>query len=119
MNKKLIHLQYELLKAYRSQNPAPVDTMGCEAHFDRGSKDFENQKFRLLVSLLLSVQTNDMITDSVVGRLTKDGITKEKFAGMSLDALRDKIKEVNFSTKKAEYIQALAKQTLDKAIPEE
>ena len=93
--------------------------MGCEAHFDRNSKDFENQKFKLLVSLLLSVQTNDIITDSVVQRLTKAGITKEKYAKMPVDELRDMIKGVNFSGKKAEYIQSLAKETLDKPIPEE
>ena len=112
-------MQYELIKSYRDKVFAPVDTMGADNHFNPDSKDIEGEKFRLLVSLLLSVQTNDKITDSVVDELTKETITKEKYAKMEVSEIHDKIKRVNFSNKKAKHISDLAKSTLNKNIPEE
>lgn len=43
--------------------------MGAHAHFDPGQKDLPFEEKKLMVSLLLSVQTNDKTTDSVFRKM--------------------------------------------------
>ena len=115
----MIMKQYRAIKSYRKVHESPVDTMGAGSHFNLKSDDSEDQRFRLLVSLLLSVQTNDKITDKVVRRLSEEGLSKEKVLKMKVEDLHQKIQEVNFSSKKALQIKELAPQTQEKPIPDE
>lgn len=51
---------YALTREMRNENPAPVDTMGCEslAEKDRSPRD---QRFQTLIALMLSSQTKDTV----------------------------------------------------------
>ena len=66
---------YELTKAMRLVELAPVDTMGCEslAETDRSPRD---RRFQTLVALMLSSQTKDTVTSVAVRGL------QEKLAGV-------------------------------------
>lgn len=119
MKRDLILKQYNAIKAYRKSEPAPVDSYGCEAHFQNSHKDPNEERFRLLVSLLLSVQTNDIITDKVFRRLSEEGLSRKSISSLKIDELQDKISNVNYSAKKAVYIHEIAIKTLDKTMPEE
>ena len=57
-----------------------------------------------MVSLLLSVQTNDKTTDSVYWSLFKKVKSVEELESMDEESLLMHIKPVNFSTKKAAQI---------------
>lgn len=52
---------YALTREMRNENPAPVDTMGCESLADR-QKSPRDQRFQTLIALMLSSQTKDTVT---------------------------------------------------------
>lgn len=52
---------YALTREMRNENPAPVDTMGCESLTDRQQSP-RDQRFQTLVALMLSSQTKDTVT---------------------------------------------------------
>ena len=56
---------YSLTRQMRNENPAPVDTMGCESLADikRSPRD---QRFQTLVALMLSSQTKDTVTSVAI-----------------------------------------------------
>ena len=56
---------YALTREMRNENPAPVDTMGCESLADR-SRPPRDQRFQTLVALMLSSQTKDTVTAPVI-----------------------------------------------------
>lgn len=110
--------QYDIIKEFRSNNKdAVVDTMGTESHFPKKTKS-EDEKFRVLVALILSVQTNDKITDRVINNLFKDGFTRAKARSLSHGQLFELISEVNFNNRKVEYIKEMAELFKQKKIPE-
>ncbi|KAF7511824.1 hypothetical protein GJ744_003555 [Endocarpon pusillum] len=60
---------YDMIKAQRQSNPnAPVDTMGCEDLYWRGSSPRE-QRYHILTALMLSSQTKDTVTAAAMQRL--------------------------------------------------
>ena len=50
----------ENIRSMRKQGGAPVDTVGCDNSFDK-TKPGKEQRFQVLVSLMLSSQTKDQI----------------------------------------------------------
>jgi endonuclease-3 len=52
---------YALTREMRNENPAPVDTMGCESLADR-QRSPRDQRFQTLIALMLSSQTKDTVT---------------------------------------------------------
>ncbi|KAJ7084852.1 DNA glycosylase [Mycena belliarum] len=59
---------YDSIKAMRDKTVAPVDTMGCHIA-QREETDPKNKRFVTLVSLMLSPQTKDEVTDAAVKKL--------------------------------------------------
>ena len=63
---------FELIRQMRQTQDAPVDTMGCDAlaNLDQALTPKE-QRFQVLVSLMLSAQTKDEVTAAATNRLQK------------------------------------------------
>jgi hypothetical protein len=51
---------YELIEQQRKQTPAPVDTLGC-SHLHDTTASEPVQRFQILVALMLSSQTKDLV----------------------------------------------------------
>ncbi|KIM49604.1 hypothetical protein M413DRAFT_407778 [Hebeloma cylindrosporum] len=72
---------YETIKKMRSRFVAPVDTMGCQQAQVKET-DPKNRRYATLVSLMLSSQTKDEVTNAAVENL------REAFGGsISVDAM--------------------------------
>ena len=106
-------LTIENIRKVRQKFPAPVDTMGCDQAHSKNDKDVD-QRFQVLVSLMLSSQTKDPITWAAVQRLKENGLGNVK--GM-LEAgekdIEDLIHPVGFYRRKAVYLKKVA-QILDR-----
>lgn len=97
------------IRMVRQKFPAPVDTMGCDQAHTRTDKDTD-QRFQVLVSLMLSSQTKDPITWKAVQNLKEKGMgnvtgiinAKEK-------DIEDLIFPVGFYRRKAVYLKKVAK----------
>lgn len=118
MKKSQILKQYKMMKNYRKNNLAPVDTMGADCHFDKNSKDIEEEKFTLLLSLLCSVQTNDKITDRMIKNYKKEKLTRKKLELKEEEEIKDIISIVNFNSKKAKYIKTFLNEYKNKKMPD-
>ncbi|KAH9961049.1 DNA glycosylase [Russula dissimulans] len=101
---------YDAIKEMRSRFPAPVDTMGCDTAKWKET-DPRNKRFATLISLMLSSQTKDEVTDAAVDKL------RSAFGGtLSLEALlaaeehviADAINKVGFWRRKTQYIRQAA-----------
>lgn len=70
---------YNTVKKMRAMNPtAPVDTMGCAELYWRASS-VKEQRFHILIALMLSSQTKDTVTAVAMGRLhTELGVVEEE-----------------------------------------
>ncbi|KAG6867662.1 hypothetical protein C0993_012604 [Termitomyces sp. T159_Od127] len=106
---------YDTIKQMRSRITAPVDTMGCDQAQSKET-DPKNQRFATLISLMLSSQTKDEITNAAVsklraalgGSLSVDGLIAADDATIS-----DAIGKVGFWRRKTEYIKKAAQQLRD------
>ncbi|KAJ3556462.1 hypothetical protein NM688_g2013 [Phlebia brevispora] len=106
---------YDKIKDMRQSIVAPVDTMGCDqAQF--GETDPRNRRFATLVSLMLSSQTKDEVTDAAVAKL------REAVGGsLSVDAIlkadeskiSEAIAKVGFWRRKTQYIKQAAQKLHD------
>ena len=108
MNKTDILHQYSLIKSFRETHPAPVDSLGSSSIYAQLEGPEDQKKFLLLVSLLLSAQTNDKTTYKVMMDIKHVEFTPAAVLKMSDSDLQDKLKGVNFRKKKAKYIKQLA-----------
>jgi endonuclease-3 len=59
---------FKNIKQMRLEHTSPVDTMGCEQCADKKASP-ANQRFQILVALMLSAQTRDEVTFSACQRL--------------------------------------------------
>lgn len=116
LDRSKVRLQYELIKEYRKHNSAVVDTQGAESHFFPGATTKERQ-FKLLVSLLLSVQNNDRVTDRVMRQWETDGLSIQSVSAESQEEIRKRIASVNHNAKKSAYIKELAETLLESDVP--
>jgi endonuclease-3 len=101
---------YELVKAMRLSNPAPVDTMGCERLADPGMPA-KTQRFHTLIALMLSSQTKDTVTAAAMQKLRTElpgGLTLESILAVEPAELDRLIAAVGFHRRKTEYIKRTA-----------
>ncbi|KAH0830164.1 hypothetical protein J3R83DRAFT_1513 [Lanmaoa asiatica] len=106
---------YAAIKDMRSRIVAPVDTMGCD-QAQLGEQDPKNQRFATLVSLMLSSQTKDEVTDAAVGKLrTALGGSLSVQAMLQADEtiVSDAISKVGFWRRKTQYIKQTAQRLHD------
>ncbi|KAG2139055.1 DNA glycosylase [Suillus clintonianus] len=101
---------YDSIKAMREHIVAPVDTMGCD-RANHNEEDPKNRRFSVLVSLMLSSQTKDEVTDAAVAKLRAAvGGTLSIVAIISADdsTISDAIAKVGFWRRKTGYIKKAA-----------
>ncbi|KAI6137434.1 DNA glycosylase [Pisolithus thermaeus] len=106
---------YDAIKAMRSRIPAPVDTMGCD-QAQWKEQDPKNSRFATLISLMLSSQTKDEVTDAAVTKLrTAVGGSLSVGAVIAADeaAISEAISKVRFWRRKTQYIKQAAQRLRD------
>ncbi|KAF9378789.1 DNA N-glycosylase and apurinic/apyrimidinic (AP) lyase [Podila verticillata] len=100
------------IREFRMQNPAPVDTMGCERLAEVGEHiPPEVSRFQTLMSLVLSSQTKDTVTSVAVRRLQKElkgGLTIQGVLDVPNEELNSIIGAVGFHNKKTIYMKQVA-----------
>ncbi|KAG0202857.1 DNA N-glycosylase and apurinic/apyrimidinic (AP) lyase [Mortierella sp. NVP41] len=100
------------LKEFRLQNPAPVDTMGCERLAEVGDHiPPEVSRFQTLVALMLSSQTKDTVTSVAVRKLQRElkgGLTIQAILDVPSEELNTMIGAVGFHNKKTVYLKQVA-----------
>lgn len=98
----------ENIKLVRSKYPAPVDTMGCD-HAATQNDTGVDQRFQILVSLMLSSQTKDQVTWAAVKRLRAKGLGNvESVEKADEKDIEDLIHPVGFYRRKAKYLKEVA-----------
>lgn len=96
----------ENIRKVRQKFPAPVDSMGCAKINER--KDI-NQRFQVLVSLMLSSQTQDPVTWAAVQRLKKKNLCNVNAIVEAKEKdIEDLIHPVGFYRRKAVYLKKVA-----------
>ncbi|KAJ7145005.1 DNA glycosylase [Mycena crocata] len=106
---------YDLIKEMRSTTVAPVDTMGCHMA-QRNETDPKNKRFATFVSLLLSPQTKDQVTDAAVCKLrTALGGSVSLDAVLAADpaVISDAINKVGMWRIKAKHLKLAAEKIRD------
>ncbi|KAL7700646.1 endonuclease III [Lotmaria passim] len=99
---------YSRLEDYRVTLQAPVDTVGCHMLRDP-TASAETQRFHILVALMLSAQTKDVVTAAAMQTLLKRGLTPQSVQAMSEAQLDACICKVGFHNTKAKHLkQAVA-----------
>ena len=74
----------------------------------------QTQKYHWLISLMLSVQTNDKTTSMIMTRLKKQGLTPENIVKHSEESLKKLIFQSNFNKRKAANILTVSRMILEK-----
>ncbi|KAJ1815665.1 alpha,alpha-trehalase nth1 [Coemansia sp. RSA 2598] len=106
---------FDRIKEYRATHEAPVDTVGCEA-LTAEEKDPKMQRFRSLVSLMLSAQTKDEITAEAVRNLSQrlpGGLTPRSLSEAPMDLIHECVRRVGFWQRKSNYIKEAARVCLE------
>lgn len=101
---------FNLIMQMRSTRDAPVDMTGCDRAGDE-TRDPKIQRFRVLVSLMLSAQTKDAVTHAAIQALNarwNDGLTIQNIQSIDQAELDALIHKVGFHTRKAEFIKRTA-----------
>ncbi|KIJ95139.1 hypothetical protein K443DRAFT_683245 [Laccaria amethystina LaAM-08-1] len=106
---------YDTIKEMRSKIVAPVDTMGCDqAQFKES--DPKSQRFATLVSLMLSSQTKDEVTDAAVSKLREalgGSLTVDAMIEAEPSIISEAIAKVGFWRRKTDYLQRAAQRLRD------
>ncbi|KIK24479.1 hypothetical protein PISMIDRAFT_98508 [Pisolithus microcarpus 441] len=106
---------YDAIKEMRSKILAPVDTMGCD-QAQWKEQDPKNSRFATLISLMLSSQTKDEVTDAAVAKLrTAVGGSLSVDAVIAADegTISEAISKVGFWRRKTQYIKQAAQRLRD------
>ncbi|KAM9965853.1 hypothetical protein ACTFIR_006032 [Dictyostelium discoideum] len=98
---------WDKIKIMRSENVAPVDTLGAES-FNQDNIEPIEKRFHILVGCLLSSQTKDAITHAAVVRLKEYGLTVDKMLTIDTDKLETLLYPVGFYKRKAIYLKKIA-----------
>ncbi|KAF7964664.1 hypothetical protein HWV62_10667 [Athelia sp. TMB] len=107
---------YATIKEMRSKITAPVDTMGCDRAQLKESEP-KNQRFATLVSLMLSSQTKDEVTDAAVTKLREavgGTLSVDAMIAANDAAIEEAICKVGFWRRKAQYLKRTAEDLRDK-----
>lgn len=103
----------ENIRKVRAKFPAPVDSMGCDQSHHQTDKAID-QRFLILVSLMLSSQTKDPITWAAVQKLKTNGLGRpEKLVAAKEKDIEDLIHPVGFYRRKAIYLKQVSQILLD------
>ncbi|KAI9508452.1 DNA glycosylase [Russula earlei] len=106
---------YDGIKEMRSRFPAPVDTMGCDTAKWKET-DPRNKRFATLISLMLSSQTKDEVTDAALGKL-RNALGGTLCLDAVLEAeehlIAEAINKVGFWRRKTQYIKQAARRLRD------
>ncbi|KIP07500.1 hypothetical protein PHLGIDRAFT_29994 [Phlebiopsis gigantea 11061_1 CR5-6] len=105
--------QYDTIKRMREHIVAPVDTMGCEQAQlkETDPKVRMPQRFSTLVSLMLSSQTKDEVTDAAVSKLREavgGSLTVDAILAADEKDIAEAIAKVGFWRRKTQYIKQTA-----------
>lgn len=122
------------IKSMRKNGGAPVDTVGCDNSFDK-TMSCKEQRFQVLVSLMLSSQTKDEVNHaacvryvsscisffhsfkfcfSLFPRLRGEGLTNpQAMLDVPPDRLGELIKPVGFWRRKTEFLKRVSQILLD------
>ncbi|KAI9069485.1 DNA glycosylase [Trametes sanguinea] len=106
---------YDAIKRMRSRIVAPVDTMGCD-QAQLKETDPKNQRFSTLVSLMLSSQTKDEVTDAAVAKLREavgGSLSVDAILQADESAISEAICKVGFWRRKTQYIRQAAQKLRD------
>ncbi|KAH9890497.1 DNA glycosylase, partial [Cubamyces lactineus] len=106
---------YDAIKRMRSRIVAPVDTMGCD-QAQLKETDPKNQRFSTLVSLMLSSQTKDEVTDAAVAKLREavgGSLSVDAILQADESAISEAICKVGFWRRKTQYIKQAAQKLHD------
>ncbi|EIW85638.1 DNA glycosylase [Coniophora puteana RWD-64-598 SS2] len=106
---------YDTIKEMRANIIAPVDTMGCE-QAQLTEQDPRNQRFSTLVSLMLSSQTKDEVTDAAVRKLREavgGTLSMEAIIAVDEGVVAKAIEKVGFWRRKTQYIKQTAQRLKD------
>ncbi|KAG5650981.1 hypothetical protein H0H81_010328 [Sphagnurus paluster] len=107
---------YAKIKQMRSRITAPVDTMGC-AQAQHKESDPKSRRFSTLISLMLSSQTKDEVTDAAVAKLRDalgGSLTVNALIAADDTVISESINKVGFWRRKTEYIKKAAIELRDK-----
>lgn len=98
----------ENIRKVRQKFPAPVDTMGCDQAHTKTDKEVD-QRFHVLVSLMLSSQTKDPITWKAVQKLKEKGMGNvDGILNANEKDIEETIYPVGFYRRKAIYLKKVA-----------
>ncbi|XP_069358852.1 endonuclease III-like protein 1 isoform X2 [Maniola hyperantus] len=92
------------LRNMRSNNDAPVDSMGCHMSMDKDASP-KVIRYQSLISLMLSSQTKDQVTFAAMERLRARGLTVDNVLTISDEELGQLIYPVGFWKTKVKYIK--------------
>ncbi|THH04467.1 hypothetical protein EW145_g5503 [Phellinidium pouzarii] len=101
---------FNAIREMRKKYVAPVDTMGCDQAKYRET-DPKARRLSTLVSLMLSSQTKDEVTDAAVAKLRKalgGTITIEAIIEADEGTISEAIAKVGFWRRKTQYIKRAA-----------
>ncbi|KAF8626206.1 hypothetical protein AX15_004896 [Amanita polypyramis BW_CC] len=101
---------YDTIKDMRSRIVAPVDTMGCD-QAQLKETDPKNCRFATLVSLMLSSQTKDEVTDAAVAKLREvlgGSLSVSAMIEADESAISSAIGKVGFWRRKTGYLKQTA-----------
>ncbi|KAI0648440.1 DNA glycosylase [Trametes meyenii] len=106
---------YDAIKRMRSHIVAPVDTMGCD-QAQLKETDPKNQRLSTLISLMLSSQTKDEVTDAAVAKLREavgGSLSVDALLRADEGAISKAICKVGFWRRKTQYIRQAAQKLHD------
>ncbi|KAH9968457.1 DNA glycosylase [Russula compacta] len=106
---------YDAIKEMRSRFPAPVDTMGCDTAKWKET-DPRNKRLATLISLMLSSQTKDEVTDAAVGKLRAalgGTLTLDALLAAEEHVIAEAINKVGFWRRKTQYIKQAVQRLRD------
>ncbi|CAA7260929.1 unnamed protein product [Cyclocybe aegerita] len=101
---------YDTIKAMRTRFVAPVDTMGCDQAQWKES-DPKSRRYATLVSLMLSSQTKDEVTDAAVSKLRAalgGSLSVEAMIAADDSVISEAIAKVGFWRRKTGYLKQAA-----------
>ncbi|PPQ65822.1 hypothetical protein CVT24_012049 [Panaeolus cyanescens] len=107
---------YDTIKEMRSRIIAPVDSMGCD-QAQHKETDPKNRRLATLVSLILSSQTKDEVTDAAVANLRTalgGSITLQGIIDIPESQISEAIAKVGFWRRKTTYLKQTAIMLRDK-----
>ncbi|KAF9265935.1 DNA glycosylase [Marasmius fiardii PR-910] len=106
---------YGKIKEMRKTVIAPVDTMGCH-QAQTAEQDPKNRRFAILVSLMLSSQTKDEVTNAAVLKLREalgGSISVDTIIEADDSVISEAIGKVGFWRRKTQYLKQAALQLRD------